>query len=271
MFRVAMAIERGLVKTRTGYIHYRASGRGKPVVLLHINQQSSALYLELLEVLAPGARAIAIDYPSHGDSDHISFQPTVSDYAGCVIEVMDALGIARASVLGEAVGAVVSIELAAAYPQRVDKAILVNCPFYRDSAATGRSDSALKQGARPSDPSGFPTTRTIEFMLERDAVHAPMQPSQSWMDRINVAQLEVGRERWQALGALHQYDIPGNLPRVAAPVLMLTGEHFHYRKHLDELTARVQRIESAVIDGGRFCMTWERAEEIGRRTLAFLQ
>lgn len=265
-----MAIERGLVKTRTGYIHYRAAGSGRPIVLLHINQQSSALYLELLEALAAGARAIAVDYPSHGDSDHIAWQPTVSDYAGCVLDVLDALGIERASVLGEAIGAVVAIELAAAHPQRVEKAILVNCPYYGDPAATDRSASALKQGARPSDPSGFPATRTIDFMLEHDAVHAPMRPSQSWMDRINVAQLEAGRERWQALGALHAYDIAGSLPRVAAPVLMLTGEHFHYRKFRDEFSRRIPRLESDVIEGGRFCMTWERADEIGRRALAFL-
>ncbi len=266
-----MELERGLIRTSTGYIHYRAAGRGKPIVLLHINQQSSALYLELLTVLGREVRAIAIDYPSHGMSDHISVQPTISDYAKCVIEVMDALKIKRASMLGEAVGAVVSIELAAAYPERVEKAVLVNCPFYRDSAATGRSESALKQGLRPSDASGFPTTRTIEFMLEHDASHAPMQPSQSWMDRINVAQVEAGRDRWQALTALHQYDIAGNLPRVAVPVLMLTGEHFHYMKFLEEFTSRLKNLQSCIIEGGRFCLTWERAEEIGERTLAFLR
>ena len=86
-----MDIERALVKTSMGYIHYRAAGRGAPVVLLHMNQQSSALYLELMAVLAPGVRAIAIDYPSHGMSDHVTIQPTIADYARCVLEVVDAL------------------------------------------------------------------------------------------------------------------------------------------------------------------------------------
>lgn len=266
-----MVIERGLIRTSSGYIHYRSAGHGKPIFLLHINQQSSALYLELLAALGREARAIAIDYPSHGMSDHVTVQPTISDYAKCVIEVMDALKIARASMLGEAVGAVVSIELAAAYSGRVDKAVLVNCPYYVDSAATSRSESALKQGLRPGDASGFPTTRTIEFMLEHDASHAPMRPSQSWMDRINVAQVEVGRDRWQALTALHRYDIAANLPRVAVPVLMLTGEHFHYLKFLDEFTSRLKNLQSWIIEGGRFCLAWERAEEIGERTLAFLR
>jgi pimeloyl-ACP methyl ester carboxylesterase len=266
-----MDFERGLVRTGAGYIHYRAAGRGKPIVLLHINQQSSALLLELMEALGGRMRAVAIDYPSHGMSDHIAFQPTIADYARCVAEVMDSLGIDRASLLGEAIGAVVAVELAASIPQRVEKLVLVNCPYYEDRAATSRAESTLKDTARPSDPSGFPVTRTIEFMLERDAAHAPARPTQSWMDRINVAQLEAGRDRWQAIGALHRYDIAGNLPRVEAPVLMLTGEHFHYLKYLDAFAAGLKRFESSVIEGGRFCMTWERAEEIGRRALEFLR
>lgn len=266
-----MDIERGLVKTDAGYIHYRATGRGNAIVLLHINQQSSALYLELMAVLGKAAHAIAIDYPSHGMSDHISFQPTIADYARCVVDVMDALGIARASMLGEAAGAAVAIEVAGVYPERVGKLILVNCPYYSDGAAARRSQGELKGGLRPGDASGFPSTRTLEFMLERDPQHAPMRPSQSWMDRINVAQIEVGRDRWQALGALHQYDIPGGLDRVEKPVLLLMGEHFQYTKFRGELAAHMKDGRSTIVPGGRFCMTWEHADEIGRRALAFLQ
>ncbi|HEX3136501.1 MAG TPA: alpha/beta hydrolase, partial [Casimicrobiaceae bacterium] len=99
-----MDIERALVKTSMGYIHYRAAGRGAPLVLLHMNQQSSALYLELMAVLAPGVRAIAIDYPSHGMSDHVTIQPTIADYARWVLEVVDALELKTASFLGESGG-----------------------------------------------------------------------------------------------------------------------------------------------------------------------
>jgi pimeloyl-ACP methyl ester carboxylesterase len=66
-----MDIERGLVRTDFGFIHYRAAGAGRAVMLFHINQQSSALMLELMQALAPFRRAIAMDYPSHGHSDPI--------------------------------------------------------------------------------------------------------------------------------------------------------------------------------------------------------
>jgi pimeloyl-ACP methyl ester carboxylesterase len=266
-----MDIERALVKTSMGYMHYRAAGRGAPLVLLHMNQQSSALYLELMAVLAPAVRAIAIDYPSHGMSDHVTMQPTIADYARWVLEVVDALELKTASLLGESGGAVVCIELAAAHPERVDKIVMVNCPWYPDNKTATRNHGVLKSGARPSDASGFPTTRTIEFMLEHDPAHAPMQPTQSWMDRINRAQLEAGRERWQVLDALHQYDMPANVPRVKRPALQLTGEHFIYVKDHPEFAARIPGLRQHVIAGGRCCVAWEKADDIGKRTLEFLR
>src|SRR3954469_3986980 len=108
-------IERGLAKTFAGHIHWRACGpasRNAPVVMVsHINQQSSAVMVELLQALGTHFRAIAIDYPSHGNSDHIDWQPAIEDYARAVVETMDALGITHTFALGEAVGAAVSIAL----------------------------------------------------------------------------------------------------------------------------------------------------------------
>jgi pimeloyl-ACP methyl ester carboxylesterase len=108
-------------------------------------------------------------------------------------------------------------------------------------------------------------------MLEHDPAHAPMQPTQSWMDRINRAQLEAGRERWQVLDALHQYDMPANVPRVKRPALQLTGEHFIYVKDHPEFAARIPGLRQHVIAGGRCCVAWEKADDIGKRTLEFLR
>jgi pimeloyl-ACP methyl ester carboxylesterase len=113
---VVRPIERGLAKTFAGHIHWRACGQGPVVMVSHINQQSSAVMVELLQALGTSFRAVAIDYPSHGNSDHIDGQPTIEDYARAVIETMDALGIERAAALGEAVGAAVSIALGGRWP-----------------------------------------------------------------------------------------------------------------------------------------------------------
>ncbi len=265
-----MQISRGLISTGLGYIHYRSAGRGPAVMLFHINQQSSALMLELMTCLAPSFQVIAMDYPSHGHSDPIDFQPSFDDYSDVAIAVMDALGVNIATAMGEAVGAGVSIAVANRYPDRISKVMLINCPFSPDRSRAATHVQELKSGLRPQDASGFPLTRTIGFVLEHDPGHAPMRPSQSWMDRVNTAQIEVGRNRWQAVTALADFDVGDGLSRIAHPALLLLGEHFYYTRYLPDMISRVKNLRHAVLPGGRFCMSWERAAEIAEYATPFL-
>lgn len=260
-------IERGLVLTEYGYIHYRAAGSGEPIVLLHINQQSSDLYREMLAALSPHFRAVAVDYPGHGCSDHLPFQPTLADYANAVDAVMAALGHDAYSVLGEATGAGVAIELAATRPERVSRCVLVNCPEFE-----GPREEELRQfrdELRPADETGFPRIRTIDWWLTHDPVHAPMHPDQDYMDRINRAQIECGRDRWQALTALHHYDLKGSQARIRCPVLLLVGEHFYCRDKVEVIGARIGDFRWRELPGARFCAGWERAEEIAAHVAEF--
>ena len=266
---MALPIERGLAKTFAGHIHWRACGSGPVVMLSHINQQSSAVMVELLQALAPDFRAIAIDYPSHGNSDHIDWQPAIEDYARCVVEVMDTLKVERAFAVGEAVGAAVSIALGSHWPQRIDKVVAINAPYFSD-AETARTDIADIAKVRPSDASGFPAPRSIAFLLENDPEHAPMEPSQSWMDRINTAQFEIGRDRWQAMGALAKFDTLGGLAALKCPVLMVYGERFIYGKHRALLQSKCTQAKVEIVPNGRFCMSWERAPEVVAVARAFL-
>ncbi|WP_426955685.1 alpha/beta fold hydrolase [Muricoccus radiodurans] len=264
-----MDIQRGLVRTRLGHVHYRKAGAGPNIMLFHINQQSSALMLELMAALAPRFQVVAMDYPGYGHSDHVESQPTIQDYAGVAVELMDALGIRKTHVMGEAVGTFVATEIAGAHPDRVEKAVLVNCPYVPGKRPKGTGGD-VDHAVRPTDPSGFPVTRTIDFVLANDPEHSPMNPTQSWMDRINTAQIEAGRNRWQALEALHLYDLPRGLERITCPVLMLTGENFYFVQHREPMLKHLRDARMQVIPGARFCMTWERAEDVGAAATAFL-
>jgi pimeloyl-ACP methyl ester carboxylesterase len=265
------AIERGLMKTAKGYIHYRAAGSGGDAVMLfHINQQSSAMMLELIQALAPDFRVIAMDYPSHGMSDHLAEQPRIEDYADIALQLMDEQGIGRAHLIGEAVGSLVAADLAGRHPGRVGRVILVNCPYLpgiklADTAGDVTADH------RPTDASGFPLTRTMDFVLDRDPAHSPMRLTQSWMDRINRAQIEAGRNRWQALDALRAFDLPAALGRLNVPVRVLMGEHFYFLQYREEMMKHLPDAALTVIPGGRFCVTWEHAGTVAQHARDFLR
>ena len=55
-------IERGLVQTSIGYVHYRATGSGRPLVLMHVNGGSSLSYLELLQAIVGNLLLIQRDH-----------------------------------------------------------------------------------------------------------------------------------------------------------------------------------------------------------------
>jgi pimeloyl-ACP methyl ester carboxylesterase len=172
--------------------------------------------------------------------------------------------------MGEAVGAAVSIALGGGWTDRVDKVVLVNTPYFADGDTASRDIADIAK-VRPSDATGFPAPRSIEYLLAHDPEHAPMHPTQSWMDRINTAQLEIGRDRWQAMGALAKFDTLGGMAALKCPVLMLYGEHFIYGRHRALLQAQCPQAKVEIVPGARFCMNWERADEIAARARAFLR
>jgi pimeloyl-ACP methyl ester carboxylesterase len=91
------------------------------------------------------------------------------------------------------------------------------------------------------------------------------------MDRINTAQIEAGRNRWQALDALHAYDLNAKLACITQPVLLLIGEHFHYVRFKDDFARIIPNVRLRVIEGARFCMTWERAAQIAQYAVDFVR
>jgi len=258
-------IKRALAPTSVGQVHYLECGTGTPVVLLHINQQSSMLYREMMQAFAPGFRCIAPDYPSYGYSDPFEKEPEVRDFANAIIELLDHLGIDEFNVIGEAFGTLVASELALRRPGRVARMLFLNCPFTPEHDRS----ADVTQAQRPVDADGFPMTRTLQFVLANDAMHAPMNPTQSWMDRVNKSNVLAGRNRRHALDALWRYDFASALRAIRCPVEVLVGEHFYYAKYSAVLSEHLGGAPVRIQSGARFCLGWERAAKVAAHAAGF--
>jgi len=100
---------------------------GQPVIALHgwlDNANSFARLAPRLE----GLRIVALDLAGHGHSDH---RPpgagySLPDYVHDVLQVAEQLGWQRFSLLGHSLGAIVSVILAAALPERVTRLALID-------------------------------------------------------------------------------------------------------------------------------------------------
>jgi len=95
-------------------------GAGPPVLLVHGNSASKTIFARQFESpLAQALRLIAIDLPGHGKSSD-AFDPakeyTIGGYAAAAVEVLEALGIARAAVFGWSLGGHVALDMIGRFP-----------------------------------------------------------------------------------------------------------------------------------------------------------
>ena len=90
-------------------------------------------------------RTYALDFWGFGESGKKRDSYSVQDFVSLVDQFMDRLGIERAPLVGHSMGGTVSLSLAAQYPQRVSKVVVVGSPIEGSSLAF-----ALKMaGQRP--------------------------------------------------------------------------------------------------------------------------
>jgi epoxide hydrolase 4 len=121
---------------------------GHPVILLHGFPDFWYGWRHQIEALtARGFRLIMPDQRGYGQSD----KPTdvaaydISKLDGDVVQLMDAMKIERASVIGHDFGGGVAWWFAANHPERVERLVVLNCPHF---SVYRRAHLGLEQLAR---------------------------------------------------------------------------------------------------------------------------
>src|SRR5258708_29324587 len=99
-------IERRFVTTPLGRIHVAVAGDGFPVLLLHQTPRSWDEYRDVLPLLGKRFRAIAMDTVGFGDSQPLPpGDNSIERWALAAFDLLDALGVVRAAVVGHHTGA----------------------------------------------------------------------------------------------------------------------------------------------------------------------
>ncbi len=116
------------VKTRkAGRISIVSAGAGKPVICAHGLGATKASFLPTISALAEHYRVVAVDLPGFGESDKPIGAPyDARFFARSVFELMDALEIDHAHLVGNSMGGRVAIEAGFQDPSRVDGLALLS-------------------------------------------------------------------------------------------------------------------------------------------------
>src|SRR5262245_4305659 len=123
-----------------GYgIHYLEAGGGDPVILLHGTGGEGARWMPTIKGLASNFRIIALDQIGFGQSDKPLTTYHSGVFAAFLSGFMKVIGVPRASIMGQSMGAAVALHLAVHDPQMVERLVLINGTDYRSEPAATRT------------------------------------------------------------------------------------------------------------------------------------
>ncbi|MEK6407792.1 MAG: alpha/beta hydrolase [Acidobacteriota bacterium] len=128
-------------------IHYLEAGSGPVVILLHGLGGSTANWAPTIAPLAQKYRVIVPDQIGFGKSD----KPMLNYRVGTLVDFLDGfykqVGIQKASLVGNSLGGFTAAAFAIAYPEKVDKLVLVDAAGF---AITGDLDPKVLKGLNAS-------------------------------------------------------------------------------------------------------------------------
>ena len=177
------------VMLSTGLMEYQEAGRGLPVLVLHGTPGGSDQGIAASQALDIDGRVIAPSRPGYLGTPLATGRSPVQQ-ADAVVELLDALGVEQAVVLGTSGGGMAAVELAGRHPERVRGLVLwsavtspmriwsgpmVHGPLSRRSTAERlirlvRRFPALLVGRAADDP------RTVDAALAIAATVFPIGP-----------------------------------------------------------------------------------------------
>ncbi len=269
---------RGAYRTRT--IEY---GHGAPLILMHGVGGHAEAYTRNLKRLGEHHRAIAIDLLWHGLTGKTPFtEAMIPEYCKQIVDLLDDLGVEKASLEGESLGGWVGMWFALHYPERLDKLILNTTAGIRYDETQVAIDHAGGTNAlrdRSLAAIANPDRETIRKRLEW-LMATPDRVTEELIDLrhalynrpdTNASLTDVFRHSFQrphSPWSIHEAE----LANITAPTLVLWSD-----KNPGAGPDAGQRIAKLIPGSQYFCITdaahwpqWEQPEQHDTAVNAFL-
>jgi pimeloyl-ACP methyl ester carboxylesterase len=171
-------------------IAYRTAGKGPVVLLVHGLAGSAATWRYVMPALAERYTVVAPDLLGQGESDKPRGDYSLGAHANMLRDLMDGLGHARATLVGQSLGGGVVLQFAHQFPERCERLVLV------DSGGLGREVTFyLRMLTAPGFESIFPFLCTPRLRDTGNRVAA-------WLGRLGVRSTPASQEIWQSYASL---------------------------------------------------------------------
>ncbi len=217
------------------FVHQSGTpARGKtPVVLLHGWLLSHYMWRHVIGPLAQAGHAVvALDLPGFGESDRpspASYRYDATAFSDTLLDTLDALGIERATLVGQSLGGAVSLVTAARHPDRVDRLAVIDPVCYPVTLPAEGYAVRLPVVGQFLFRLAL-ARKNIRYVMKRDIYFDPSLVTDDWVDYVwERAQRPGGVEAaHRALEILDDPDVvTHSIGAVRAPTLIVWGENDH--------------------------------------------
>ena len=129
-----------LINYSNSTIHYKITGAGLPVVLIHGFAEDSRIWDNQVAFLKNDYNLIIPDLPGSGGSAPLSEGEglgvrSIEDYAECIKQILDAEKISRCIMIGHSMGGYITLAFAEKFPEALISFGLFHSSAYADDAA----------------------------------------------------------------------------------------------------------------------------------------
>jgi pimeloyl-ACP methyl ester carboxylesterase len=222
-------------------------GSGPPLILLHGLAGSGTWWDRNVPALSEAFSVTTVDLPGFGTS-HPDARLILDEVPGQVAALIGELGLERAHLVGHSMGGLVAGGVAADYPERVDRLVLVDAGFLSLDPTLRHRVTGMIRTLPWTAPSILP-------VLMRDLMR-------SGPIRMAAATADLLRKDWS-----------DKLPSISAPTLVIWGEHDRVCNPRigEQIAATVPDARLVIIPGAGHNPMWERPDDFDRQVLPFLQ
>jgi len=261
-------VRRAYAELPHGQVHYAACGaeHAPAILLLHQTPRSWAEYREVLPRLGERYRAIAMDTAGFGDSDPVPGAASIEDWARVAVQVLDALGIARAHVVGHHTGGVIAVELAARHAARVGALVLSSTPYTDAAFRRARAERPPIDAVEPCDDGAH----LAALWRKRQAFYPARRP-----DLLHAFVLDALKVRGDDVEGGHRavgaYRIEDRIAAIRQPTLLIHAPDDPFAApHTAPWRAHLPQAQAVEIAGGMVPLPDQLPDAFADAVLGFL-
>lgn len=202
-------------------------GSGPSILLVHGMMSARTTWADQWDRLAADHRVLAPDLFGHGESDKPLGDYSLGAHAASLRDLLDALDVPSATVVGHSLGGGIAMQLAYLFPERVDRLVLVS------SGGLGRDLNPLLRAAT------LPGSELVLPVLASGWLHGVGDSALRLWRRVGLPAVSPSStQAWQSLTSLADADTRRAFLATSRSVIDAGGQTVSARSRLSGLTAR---------------------------------